>query len=372
MNTAAPAVYEYLKMIPHIDFSTVSKKDVFRAIDADALTESDLFALLSPAATEYLEIIAARAHDVTLRNFGKTISLYVPLYLANHCVNDCAYCGYRAGNRMPRLKLSYDDVRLEARAMSKTEIKHILILTGESRHSAPFAYIKECVTILKEYFSAISIEVYPLNQEEYEALAAIGVDGLTVYQETYNETRYAELHPSGPKQDYRYRLETPDRAARARIRTIGIGALMGLSEWRREASMTALHARYLETVYPEIEISVSIPRIQPEIGGYLAPHAIDDAAFVQIMLALRLFLPRAGIAVSTRERASFRDNLIGLGVTKMSAGSKTTVGGYARKAKDEGQFDIADARDVRAMREMIEAKGYQPVFKDWHDLIPLV
>ncbi|MBI4976027.1 MAG: 2-iminoacetate synthase ThiH [Spirochaetes bacterium] len=362
------SIYDYLRQFENIDFSIYTSRQVLCAIEKDTLATSDLFALLSPSALHHLELMARRAKEITLRNFGRVISLYAPLYLSNYCVNQCAYCGYRDTNDITRTTLSIDDVRREAEAIAGTGIRNILILTGESRGASSVSYIQECVLILKAYFPYIAVEIYPLEQGEYETLFRVGVDGLTIYQETYDELRYLELHPSGPKRNFRYRLDTPDRAARARCRTITIGALMGLSEWRTDAAMTALHARYLENTYPYIELGVSMPRIRPEAGGYRAPYAVDDESFVQMMLAFRLFLPHAGITISTRERSSFRDKLIGIGATRMSAGSKTSVGGYADSIHDTGQFDVADTRSVTEFCAAITAKGYQPVMHDWQNL----
>ncbi len=363
-------ISEYLARHGALDFAAAAGRDVERALDRETLTPRDLAALLSPAARPHLEAMARRARETTLRHFGRVIGLYAPLYLANHCVNGCVYCGYRCENRIPRMKLSPAEAAVEAAALASSGIRHVLLLTGESPRETPVSYLAECVAAVKPHFPAVSIEVQPLTEAEYRELGAAGVGGVTVYQETYDEALYAELHPAGPKRDYRNRLETPDRAARARLRMIGIGALLGLGDWRREAAAAALHARYLEERYPDVEISLSLPRLQPEIGGYVAPHPVDDAAFVQILLAFRLFLPRAGIALSTRERAGFRDRLVGLGVTRLSAGSKTTVGGYAGPTQDSGQFDVADPRTVAEICAAITARGCQPVFKDWEWLAP--
>jgi 2-iminoacetate synthase len=217
----------------------------------------------------------------------------------------------------------------------------------------------------KKYFTSISIEVYPLEKEEYGELVEAGVDGLTLYQEVYDEDVYHEVHLSGPKKNYLYRLDAPERACMAGIRSVNIGALLGLNQWKTEAFFTGLHADYLQSKYPETEISVSLPRLRPHAGSFQPKSIVSDRDLVQIMLALRLFLPRAGITVSTRERSQFRDNLIGLGVTKMSAGSSTEVGGHSDENKSTGQFSISDTRSVEEMREIIYQKGYQPVFKDW-------
>ena len=313
-----------------------------------------------------LENMAKFSYESTIKNFGKTISLYSPLYLANYCVNNCVYCGFKASNKIQRKKLNLDDLKKEAIEIKNLGIKHILILTGESRKDTPVEYILECLNIIKPYFSSISIEIYPLESDEYKRLIDNGIDGLTIYQETYHQGNYAKLH-SGPKKDFLYRLETPDRAASAHIRTIGVGALLGLYNVYYDVFFTALHADYLMRTYPEIEISVSFPRIRPEVGGYSPYTIIDDKLFVRFIIAMRLFLPKVGILLSTRESASFRDNMIGLGVTKFSAGSKTEVGGYTLddECKTEGQFDISDERSVSEIANIIYKKGYQPIYTDW-------
>ena len=350
---------------------SASVSRVRRALAATAPTPADLAALLSPAAAETLEEVAAAAHRLTLAHFGRTILLYTPLYLANYCVNRCLYCSFNKEQPIARRKLSLGEVEMEARAIAATGLTHVLILTGESRRHSPVSYIRDCVRVLKPYFHSISIEVYPLSQDEYAALVAAGVDGLTLYQETYDPALYARLHPAGPKRDYRARLEAPERAGRAGVRTINIGALLGLADWRREAFLTGCHALALQRAFPEIEVSVSLPRVRPSAGGYQPDFPVTDGDLVQIMTALRLYVPRAGITVSTREDAGLRDNLMRLGVTRMSAQSSTVVGGHIDGEGGTGQFHIADGRTVAQMRQAITAQGYKPIFKDWHNLSPV-
>lgn len=364
--------YEIYSEYRNFDFETyfdkITDQKIIEIINKDRLSRLDFLALLSAKAGNYLERMAQRAKQLTIQHFGKVIFLYTPLYLANYCVNQCVYCGFNATNRIARKKLSMDEVEKEARIISATGLRHILVLTGESRIKTPVEYIKECVKILRRYFSSIAIEIYPLEKEEYLELVEAGVDGLTLYQEVYNEQVYKELHLGGPKQDYRYRLDAPERACMVAMRNVNTGALLGLDDWRREAFFTGLHSDYLQNKYPDTEISISLPRMRPHAGGFMPKVNVDDRSLVQILLALRLFMPRAGIAISTRERQEFRDNLIGLGVTKMSAGSSTEVGGHALSEKSDGQFDISDRRSVDEMKRVIYKKGYQPVFKDWHPL----
>ncbi|KNY29979.1 thiazole biosynthesis protein ThiH [Pseudobacteroides cellulosolvens ATCC 35603 = DSM 2933] len=343
---------------------SVSKEEVTRVLSKESFSIDDYFVLISPAASGFLEEMARKAQKITLQHFGRAMVLYAPLYLANYCVNNCLYCGFNVHNELDRRKLTMEDLKIEAKAISQMGIRHILILTGESRKHSSVEYIKECVKVISEYFTSISIEVYPLDEEEYRLLVNNGVDGLTIYQEVYDEDVYKIMHPSGPKKDYHYRLDTPERGCRSGMRSVGIGALMGLGDWRTEAFYTALHAHYLTSKYPEVEISLSIPRMRPHTGSFEVPSPVDDRDFVQIMLAARLFLRHVGITVSTRERSCFRDNLVGLGVTRMSAGSVTEVGGYNEKHGD-GQFEISDDRSVEEIRQMLYSKGFQPVFKDW-------
>lgn len=342
---------------------------VTSALTKSVLHTRDFLALLSQEAASKLEDMAQVAHRLTLQNFGYTIVMYTPMYLANYCDNYCVYCGFNASNNIQRRQLTLREVELEAQAIAKTGLQHLLILTGESRHHSSIAYIKECISILKKYFSSISIEIYPMSYPEYAELAALGVDGLTIYQEVYDEKIYEQLHPRGPKRNYFFRLEAPERAAQAGIRTINIGALLGLNDWQNEVFITGLHASYLQKRFPGIEISVSVPRMRPQVGGYKAEFPVSDRDLVQSILALRLFLPRVGITISTRESSTLRDNLIKLGVTKMSAGSSTVIGGHTDSIDGIGQFEISDKRSVEEMHKAISSQGYKPLFKDWHDLI---
>jgi 2-iminoacetate synthase len=349
-------------------FARVTDADVLRIIAKERLSEMDYLALLSPRAASHLEPMARRANELTIRHFGRAVQLFTPLYLANYCTNQCVYCGFNTKNPLERRKLTLDEVEAEARAIAASGLKHILILTGEDRKKSPVSYMADCVRVLKRYFTSISIEVYPLTQEEYAELVAAGVDGVTMFQEVYDEPVYLELHPKGPKRDYRFRLEAPDRAARAGMRLVNIGALLGLHEWRQEAFLTGVHTDYLQRAYPEIEVAISTPRMRPHLGGFPPKVIVSDADLVQYILAFRLFMPRGGVTLSTRESAKLRDNLLPLGVTKMSAGVCTQVGGRATGQEDTGQFEISDERSVAEMAEMLYSKGYQPVYKDWQYL----
>ncbi len=347
---------------------SVTTSQIARVLDKPELGYEDYLALLSPAAANMMEEIAQRAHKVTIRHFGRCILLYTPLYLADFCVNYCIYCGFNSSNQIQRRKLSLPEVELEAQEIAKTGLKHILILTGESRQHSPVSYIKDCVSILRKYFSSISIEIYPLSENEYAEFIAAGVDGLTIYQEVYDEQIYGKLHPKGPKRDYPFRLEAPERAGHAGVRTINIGPLLGLGSWPREVFLAGMHAAYLQKKFPDVEVSVSFPRMRPQRGNYEPEYPVSDIQLVQSLLALRLFLPRVGITMSTRESATLRENLIPLAVTKMSAGSSTVVGGHTDSIDGIGQFEISDDRTVDQMRQVITGHGYKPILKDWHDL----
>jgi len=341
----------------------VDEETIKKAIISDNPTINDFWALLSPAASKHIEEMAQRAHKITLQNFGKAITLYTPIYLSNYCTNECIYCGFNVNNKVARRKLNFDEVEKEAKFIASTGLKHILILTGESREHSPLSYIKDCIKILKKYFSSISIEIYPLTEEEYKELIEEGIDGLTIYQEVYDEKTYDKVHISGPKKNYRFRLDAPERACKQNIRTVNIGSLLGLTEWRKEAFFSGLHAKYLQDNYASTEISISTPRMQPHCGNF-NPITVSDKELVQIILALRIFLPHVGITISTREASLLRDNIVPLGITKMSAGSTTAVGGHTI-TEDSVQFDISDKRNVGEIKTMLLSKGYQPVLKDW-------
>lgn len=332
------------------------------------MNDRELEYLLSSEAEDRLEEMASKAHEITLRYFGRTIQLYTPIYLSNYCDNECLYCGFNTNNAVQRKKLTPEEVEKEARFISATGLKHILILTGESRKYSPVSYIKDCVRVLKKYFSSISIEVYPLTESEYRELVSEGVDGLTIYQEAYDEDVYKIMHPSGPKKDYWFRLEAPERGARAGMRNVNIGTLLGLGDWRKETFLMGLHAKNLQDKFPDVEIGASIPRIRPQVRGFKAKTDVSDKNVAQIVIALRIFLPRLGIAVSTRENPYFRENLLPLGITRMSAGSTTKVGGHTveyDESRDAAQFEISDTRNVDEIKAMLERRRYQPVLKDW-------
>ena len=352
-------------------FAQVKDRDIERILGQNELTPLDFLTLLSPCAATpaNLEAMAQKAHALTVQHFGRTIQMFSPLYLSNHCHNQCAYCGFNARNKIPRRKLTLDEIDSEARALLETGMQHVLILTGEARRETPLAYLLAAAQCLKRYFASVAIEVYPLEVGEYQQLYAAGVDGMTVFQETYDPAVYERVHLAGKKRDFHWRLNAPERAAAAGMRTVNIGALLGLAEPRSDMFLTGLHAHYLENTWLDTEIAISLPRFNAAEGDFHPDYAVSDRLFVQYLTALRLFLPRVGLTLSTRESADFRDRLLPLGVTRFSAASSTGVGGYAESTlahSHEGeQFSITDDRSVQAVAAALMARSYQPVYKDW-------
>jgi len=346
----------------------ISSEDVEKALTADTLNPMQFLALLSPAAQPYLEQLAQKAHHLTVQHFGKTISLYAPIYIADFCSNDCAYCGFSIHNHQHRSKLTIPEIMEQGAFLVEHGIRHVLILTGEAPSLTPLPWIAEAIEQLRTIFASVSLEIFALDVEEYQLMRQAGADGLTLYQETYDAGRYAELHHKGPKKDYLKRLNTPENACKAGFRSVGIGALYGLSEQVPEAFYSGLHAYYLQQKYLNTEISLSLPRLNEAEGGFQATYPLDDLRFVQFLCAFRLFLPRAGITISTRESAAFRDQLMPLGVTRYSAGSSTAVGGYNHKSDTVPQFSVTDDRSIEDVVDAIRRAGFQPIFKDWMDL----
>ncbi|MBC18089.1 MAG: 2-iminoacetate synthase ThiH [Desulfovibrio sp.] len=363
-----PTCEAYSNMALDERFDAVTPDDVRRVLDGTSCNEDDFITLMSPAAKPLLEEMAQKASQLTLQHFGRTIHLFTPLYLSNYCANHCVYCGFNARNKIPRSQLDYEQLEVEAKAIAKTGLKHLLILTGESRAKASPDYLEGCMDVLRKYFPSVSIEIYAMEEAEYARMVKNGADGLTIYQETYDEALYETLHPRGPKKDFRFRLDAPERGCKAGMRVVNIGALLGLGDWRRDAVITAMHAAYLMKKYPETDISASLPRMRPHAGEFQPTTIVSDSDMVQFMVALRIFLPRLGITVSTRESAEFRDNILPLGVTKMSAGVTTEVGGHTQDGDKVGQFDISDDRTVEQMSTALRMRGYQPVFKDWEPI----
>ena len=348
------------------DFSTFTSADVQNALQKEQLSALDFAALLSPAAQPLLEQMAQKAKRLTCAQFGNNVGLYTPLYIANYCVNECVYCGFNCKNKIHRGKLSMEEIESEFQAIAETGLEEILILTGESRHQSNLDYIGQAVELAKEYFTTIGLEIYPLNSDEYAFLHEKGADFVSVYQETYNPVKYEQMHPSGPKRVYPYRLNAQERALMGGMRGVSFGALLGLDDFRKDAFASGMHAHYIQQKYPHAEISFSTPRLRPYVNNAdNNPNDVHEPQLLQVMLAYRLFMPFAGITISTRERAGFRDNVIGMAATKISAGVSVGVGGHEEEAKGDEQFEISDPRSVTEVHQAILNHGLQPVYTDY-------
>ncbi|MDR0882932.1 MAG: 2-iminoacetate synthase ThiH [Candidatus Adiutrix sp.] len=346
------------------DFQAVSPRRVEAALAREHRTPEDLGALLSPAAAAYLEVMAAQAQAATSRFFGRNIVLYTPLYIANHCVNECAYCGYNLRNRIRRAKLTLEEIEAEARAIAATGLQDILLLTGESPAKADVAYIASAVEILRSWFACVGLEIYPLATADYARLHQAGADYISVYQETYDPALYDHVHRAGPKKDYARRFGAHDRALAAGFRGASFGSLLGLGPFRRDVLACGLHAWAVQEKYPQAEIGFSVPRLRPFPNQTQTEVDVHETELLQIMLALRLFMPWAGLSLSTRESPRFRDHALRLGVTRLSAGVCTGVGGHQGREKGDPQFHKDDGRSVAEISQVIRERGWQPVFHD--------
>ncbi|MCX6641746.1 MAG: 2-iminoacetate synthase ThiH [bacterium] len=329
----------------------------------------DFLALTSPAAEKYLEPMAQRVHDLTLQRFGRVILLYTPLYVSNECTNACAYCGFNLHRQIERMTLTLDEVIAEAAYLKQIGFGHLLLVCGEAPNVVPPAFLIQILEALRTDFPSLSLEIYPLSGPVYAQMTEAGADGLTLYQETYQRDAYDLVHPSGRKRNFDWRLGALERAGQAGFRRLGIGALLGLYDWRYEAIALALHADYLMRHFWKSQVTVSFPRLRHTPEAFQPAAPVNDAALVQMMLALRIYLPDAGLVLSTREPAYLRDHLIGLGVTQMSAGSRTEPGGYLHPAEDRGQFLVEDHRTPGEVAQAIRQAGYEPVWKDWDQLL---
>ncbi|MCK5580569.1 MAG: 2-iminoacetate synthase ThiH [Candidatus Omnitrophica bacterium] len=318
----------------------------------------------------FLEDLARQAASLTKQYFGRTISLYTPLYLSNYCSSHCTYCGFNSHNRIHRMKLTPDEMHHEMQCVAKTGIKNILLLTGESYKATPLSYLTEAVEIAKKYFTGISLEVHPMEVREYQQLYLAGVDGITIYQETYDRNKYKEVHLSGEKSDYNFRVKTPERIAEAGIRQISMGILLGLGPVAEDLLALFQHVRWMEKNYPGVEHSISFPRLRKIKGKDFAACPVDDKTFIKILCLTRILFPRVGINLSTRENAYLRDHALGLGVTRISAGSNTSVGGYdtQKLVPQDPQFDIEDSRSVKEIIHVLKQKNFDPVLTDWRPI----
>ncbi|MGH2727046.1 MAG: 2-iminoacetate synthase ThiH [Actinomycetota bacterium] len=347
---------------------SASDPDVTRALARGAGERDleDLATLLSPAAGGRLEEIAQAAHRLTVRRFGKTIHMYAPVYLSNECLTTCTYCGFAKDLEIVRRTLTVAEAVREAEKLTAHGFRHLLLLTGEHQKITGVEYLEQALRALSRVVPQLSIEVQVWSEDEYRRLAAAGCDGVVIYQETYDRAAYRDYHVAGRKRDYDWRLAGPERAGRAGIRRLGVGALLGLhAPWREEVIATAAHARFLTRRFWRSEITVSVPRIRPSASGYVPRVDVSDRELAQTICALRLFLPDAGIVMSSREAEGFRDALVPLGVTHTSAGSHTEPGGYTEPGEAEGQFEVNDTRTPRQVAAALSDIGYDVVWKDW-------
>lgn len=343
-----------------------TEADISSALSRNRIGLEEFACLLSPQISDVqLELLAERAHHLTTQRFGRTIQLYAPLYLSNECHNGCQYCGFSADNDLHRKTLNPKEIEREARALYDQEFRHILLLTGEAPESAGIDYLEKAIVQIKPMFGSIAIEVFPMDSEGYQRMVRAGVDGLTLYQETYDQDLYAQLHPYGPKSDYNFRLTAPERAGASGFRRVGIGALLGLGDFLTDSFHTGLHALYLARRFWRTQVTIGFPRIKPAIGEYSPENEVNDRQLTQLICALRLLIPDAGLVLSTRESAELRNNLLPLGITQMSAGSCTAPGGYAGEEHEEEQFAISDHRTPHEFSLQLRKLGYEAVWKDW-------
>ncbi|BDC95973.1 2-iminoacetate synthase ThiH [Treponema saccharophilum] len=355
------------------DASLYTEIDVRNALSHETCTIDDFKALLSPAALPFLEQMAHRAQIETRRHFGKCVYLFTPLYIANYCENYCVYCGFNCYNNIHRKKLSPDEIEREMKVISESGIEEILMLTGESRGMSGIEYIGEACRRARKYFRNVGLEIYPVNSDEYRYLHECGADYITVFQETYNPDKYETLHLMGHKRVWPYRFESQERALMGGMRGVGFSALLGLDDFRKDALATGLHVHFLQRKYPHAEMSLSCPRLRPIVNNdKINPKDVHEQQLCQILCAYRIFLPFAGITVSSREAPRFRDGIINIAATKISAGVSTGIGDHEEKYKgkksgDAGdeQFEIADTRSFSEIYDAIKKQGLQPVLNDY-------
>ncbi len=362
-----------LAQMDSFDPDSYTGADVVRALQKNSIGIEDFKALLSPAAEPFLEQMAEKARIETRKHFGNTVYLFTPLYIANYCENYCVYCGFNCYNDIRRMKLTMEQIEHEMKIIADSGMEEILILTGESRSKSDVKYIGEACKLARKYFRMVGIEIYPVNVEDYRYLHECGVDYVTVFQETYDSVRYEQLHLLGHKRVFPYRFEAQERALMGGMRGIACSALLGLSNFRKDALASALHVYYLQRKYPHAEVSLSCPRLRPIINnGKINPHDVGERQLCQILCAYRLFLPFAGITVSSRESKQFRDGIVKIAATKISAGVSTGIGDHESKytgkgssAEGDEQFEINDGRSFKQMYEDMSEEGLQPVLNDY-------
>ncbi|WP_144716871.1 2-iminoacetate synthase ThiH [Campylobacter coli] len=354
-----------LDEIQNYDETKYSAKEVQEALNATYLSIENLKALLSSAAEDFIEELAFKSAKTKQKYFGNSISLFTPLYLSNYCNSKCVYCGFQKGNKIARAKLGEDEIHEEMQAIAKTGLQEILMLTGEGREFASVEYIAKACKIARQYFKVVGVEIYPMNEDEYKILHENGCDYVTIFQETYNPLKYSKIHLGGEKRIFPYRFNGQERALRAGMRGVAFAALLGIDDFRKDALATALHAYFLQKVYPHAEISISVPRLRPIINNAkIHPKDVSEKRLLQVLCAYRLFLPFAGITISSRERVGFRDEVVKLGATKMSAGVSVGIGEHKGEKKGDGQFEISDERGVDEILAMLKNSNLQAVMSD--------
>lgn len=359
---------QVLEAMEAYDYNAYTAQDVIRALNKENRGPEEFKALLSPAAEPFLEEMACLATLETRKHFGNSVYLFTPLYISNYCENYCIYCGFNCHNKIRRARLDEAQIEKELKAIAATGLEEILILTGESRAKSDVAYIGEACKLARKYFKMVGLEVYPMNSEDYAYLHQCGADYVTVFQETYNADKYETLHLAGHKRVFPYRLNAQERALKGGMRGVAFAALLGLDDFRKDAFATGMHAFLLQRKYPHAEISFSCPRLRPIVNNAdINPKDVHEKQLLQVMCAYRLFMPFAGMTISTRERAGFRDHVIGMAATKISAGVSTGIGSHAEDSGEQGddQFEIADGRNVEEIVEAIKARDLQPVMNDY-------
>ena len=349
------------------DADIYTAEDVKEALAAETCSVDNFKALLSPAALPFLEEIAQKAQKETRKHFGNSVAIFTPLYIENYCENYCVYCGFNCHNKIKRAQLNYEEIEQEMQAIAETGLEEVLILTGESPNKSSVEYIGEACKIAKKYFKLIGLEVYPMDSKDYAYLHECGADFVTVFQETYNSDKYKTLHLGGRKRIFPYRVNAQERAIMGGMRGVGFAALLGLDDFRKDALATGMHAYLLQKKYPHAEIAFSCPRLRPIINNdKINPKDVHEPQLLQIICAYRIFMPFASITISTRECERFRDNIIQIAATKISAGVNVGIGGHSQEEeKGDEQFEISDGRSVDEIYHMIEDKGMQPVMTDY-------
>ena len=343
-----------------------TEADVSAALFADTCSVENFLALLSPAAMPFLEEIARKAQMETRKHFGNSVMIFTPLYIANYCENYCIYCGFNCHNKIKRAKLSAEEIEKEMKTIADSGLEEILILTGESPNMSDVKYIGEACKIARKYFKVVGLEVYPMDSKDYAYLHECGADFVTVFQETYNSEKYKTLHLGGRKRIFPYRFNAQERAIMGGIRGVGFAALLGLDDFRKDALATGMHAYLLQRKYPHAEIAFSCPRLRPIINNdKINPKDVHEPQLLQIICAYRIFMPFASITISSRECARFRDNIVQIAATKISAGVNVGIGGHTGEEKGDEQFEIDDGRTVDEIYHMIQENGMQPVMTDY-------